>query len=436
MRHVKTAVALLLGSTLASLALGCGDDDPGPSPSGSGGMAGASGSGGKGGGGSGGSATSGSGGGGNGGGGSSGMTDAGDAGTFQPALLIDLGDTCNTPDGMRKDPKSTDIVLSCPNFFGKTPGDAGTFTAPPVLMKITADNHLEPYFANLPAPPDTPNRAGPMGIDFGPDGNLYVADHQYRYDTKYKSRVLRVNIDAMGKPTTADVVVDGIRLANAVMWNKDYLYLTDTWAFDEPAAGGKSAIYRFSKAELAAATTANPIHVQKPTSADGGADAATTDPHMFAQLTTEANRGVNLAGADGITFDDLGNLYTGNFGDGVITKITFDAQGNKDMQTIFVKDPKLTCADGIFFDAASKNIYVADSQKNAIKVISPTGTVSTLWENDDTTGVNGLLDQPAEPTLRGNDLIIANFDAGFPAPQPGKNQTSDAPHTISVIRLK
>jgi sugar lactone lactonase YvrE len=268
-----------------------------------------------------------------------------------------------------------------------------------------------------------------MGIDFGPDGNLYVADHQYRYDTTYKSRILRINVDANGKPTSADVVVEGLRLSNAVMWNKDWLYLTDTWAYDMPAEGGKSAIYRFSKAELMAANSANTIKIQKPTD-------TTADPHMFATFQTVAGRGVNLAGADGITFDAAGNLYSGKFGDGIISKITFDAMGNKATQVEFANDPVMTCADGIFFDAASTNIYVTDSRKNAIRVVSPTGTVSTLWENADTDGTDGLLDQPAEPTIRGNELLIANFDAGFTPMQMANNTKSDAPHTLSVIKLK
>ena len=435
MRNVHSLFAVLIGSTCVVAA--CSDDAGTPAASGTAGASGASGAGGTGGTGG----TAGTGGGGS--GGSDSMPDAsgnvdgttpegatGDdaSSPFKPTLLVDLGDACNTPDGMRKDPKSNDIILSCPNFFGKT-GDAGAFSAPPVLMKITPANKLEMYFADLPAPAGAPNRAGPMGIDFGPDGNLYVADHQYRYDTMYKSRILRVNVDMAGKPTTADVVVEGIRLSNALMWNKDYLYLSDTWAYDDPPTGGKSAIYRFTKAELAAANTANTIKIQKPT-------ATTADPHMFAQFTTVPDRGVNLAGADGITFDAAGNLYTGNFGDGVITKITFDAMGNKATQTEFVKDPMLTCADGIFFDAMSSNIYVTDSQKNAIRVISPAGVVSTLWENEDSNGEGGLLDQPAEPAIRGNELLIANFDAGFSATQPGKNKTADAPHTISVIKLK
>jgi DNA-binding beta-propeller fold protein YncE len=342
---------------------------------------------------------------------------------------------------MRLDSKGN-IILSCPNFFGmKDSADGGkTFSAPPALMKITPDNQLQPYFSDFPVPPNAPNRAGPMGIVFGPDGNLYVADHQYRYDTNYKSRILRVNVGADGNPTTADVVVEGTRLSNAVAWHGDYLYLTDTWAYNDPPVtdggvsptAGWSAIYRFSKTELAAANTAATIKVSPPT-------ATTKDAHLFATMKTELGRGVNAAGADGITFDADGNLYTGNFGDGVITKITFTAGGDYMAQTTFAKDPKMTCADGIFFDSVSKNIYATDSQKNAIRVIDPSGTVSTLWENDNSDGTGGLLDQPAEPTIRGGDLIIANFDAGFNAQQQeggAKNPGSDPPHTLSIIKLR
>jgi DNA-binding beta-propeller fold protein YncE len=343
-----------------------------------------------------------------------------------PRLLIDLPPTvCNTPDGMRLDPRRRDVILACPNIFGQSA--PGVFLAAPALMRISGHNRLEPYFSALPAPAHSPNRAAPAGIDFGPDGNLYVADAQFRYDPNYKSRLLRVNVDRHGRPRSADVVVEGLRLANAVMWNHGYVYVSDTWAYEE---AGRSALYRFSRTELARATTANPIRIQKPT-------ATSVDPHLFASFTTIPGRGINLAGANGITFDRAGNLYTGNFGDGVITKITFDRHGNKASQTTLPLDPKLTCVDGITYDRGTDKIFVADSQKNAIQIVSPRhGTVTTLWENDDTNGAGGLLDQPSESVIRGRDLIIANFDGGFPPTAPAKNRAHDAPHTISVIRIR
>jgi hypothetical protein len=58
--------------------------------------------------------------------------------------------------------------------------------------------------------------------------------------------------------------------------------------------------------------------------------------------------------------------------------------------------------------------------------------VRTLWENDDTDGSDGLIDQTAECVVRDGKLIIANFDWPFPGL---KNQKFDKPYTISVIDL-
>ena len=141
---------------------------------------------------------------------------------------------------MRLDPHTGDVILACPNFFGLSA--PGVFKATPVPPASAPQSASCPIFANLPAPANAPNRAAPMGIDFGPDGNLYAADHQYRFDTNYKSRILRVNVDRRGKPRSADVVVEGLRLSNAVRWSRGYLYVSDTWAYEE---AGRSAIYRF-----------------------------------------------------------------------------------------------------------------------------------------------------------------------------------------------
>jgi sugar lactone lactonase YvrE len=326
----------------------------------------------------------------------------------RPRLLLSLPDDCNTPDGMRLDPKTGDVILACPNFADpKYPGK---------LMKITPDNRLELYFDQLPVHPKT-GRVSPMGLDFGPDGNLYVADNQYFADKNYRSRLLRVTVRD-GKPVSAAVAVEGFKLANAVMWKGDSVYVTDTF-FDLPGKFGTGGVYRFSLEELRRGTV-----TLKPK------DQA--DPHLVASFPVLPNARQDPGGCDGLTFDRQGNLYTGNFGDGQLFKITFHPDGTTKSTERLIGPPQLTCVDGLFCDTRTGKIYVADSQRNAIQVVLPDGSLETLWENDDTTGEDGLLDQPCETLVRGNELIVVNFDVPFPGL---KNRQADRHHTISVIRL-
>lgn len=328
--------------------------------------------------------------------------------TNQPRELVSLPEKFNTPDGMRENPATGDVIISCPNF-----NDA---RYPAVLLRLTKDNQVEEFF-RLPLHPGT-GRAGPMGLDFGPDGNLYVADNQYFFDKHGASRLLRINIKG-GKAVSADVVAEGFNLANAVMWKGDQLYVSDTF-FDLPGQPGYSGIYRFSLMEL----SVGKVKLKGKNQAE---------PHLLARFQTGPNARNDLAGADGITFDSAGNLYTGNFGDGAMFKVTFNADGSVKSSSVFVKDPRLTCIDGLFCDLKTGIIYVADSERNAVQKVSPDGKVQTLWENPDTDGRGGLLDQPCEVLMRGDELIISNMD--FPVPGM-RNQKYDSVRNMSVIMLK
>jgi len=93
-------------------------------------------------------------------------------------------------------------------------------------------------------------------------------------------------------------------------------------------------------------------------------------------------------------------------------------------------------ADGIVWRQADDKIYVADMLLNAVHAVDNNGNVETLHKNGDTNGQDGLLDQPAEVIIRGNELIIVNMDMPWNDPQGLLvNTTIDEPYTLSVIPL-
>jgi sugar lactone lactonase YvrE len=321
-------------------------------------------------------------------------------------LFLDLPEYCNTPDGMTLG-EDGNIYLSCPNFNNPL--------FPGLVMKISPRNELSIFYA-MPAHPET-KMACPMGLDFGPDGNLYIADNQYFYNTDHKSRLVRIVFED-GKPVKSEIVAEGMNLANAVIWKGNDCFVSET-RLNLSEEDGSSGIYRFTLDEMNRGTVK-----LKP---------GKEDSHLIAGFKTAfTNRG-DLAGADGMTIDSEGNLYTGNFGNGVMSKISFNEDGTVKSNEIFVQDKTMTCVDGIFYDAARDVIYVADSEKNAIRTVSMDGKVGTLSENADTDGSDGGMDQPCEVLVRGDEMIIANFDMPFSGL---KNSKFDAPYTLSVIKLK
>ncbi|MCP4376982.1 MAG: hypothetical protein GY794_12495 [bacterium] len=343
---------------------------------------------------------------------------------LRPTLLFNLPDTCNTPDGVTLDEKTGDIYLCCPNFKLRN-GKNEAQKYPAVIMKIDKNNKLT-KFCDLPKHPLT-KQVGPMGLDIGPDGNLYVADNQYFWSKDYASRLLRVNIKN-GKAVGVDVVVEGTKLSNAVICRGNYVYVSDTF-FDVKDKPGISGIWRFSMNEL---KSGKPVKLN--TKAFDPHTIGKTDPHIIATFQTFANHRGDTAGADGLTFDKEGNLYCGNFGDGVISKITFDAKGNVASNKILIKTDKMPSADGMFYDAKRDLIYIADSERNAVRSFKTDGTdLTTVWENDATaTGAKGLIDQPCEVLVRGDTLFVICFDIPFPGLL---NQNMDKFHTISTIQL-
>jgi len=319
-------------------------------------------------------------------------------------LLVELPlDVCNTPDGMCLLPDGN-IILSVPNFNDPS--------QPSVLMKITPDNKAE-VFIELPNHPETGKPMGPLGICVAPSGDLFLAD--YQMEGERQSRVMRI-VMKDGQPQEIVPVITGFRVCNAVVVRDGYLYVSET-QIDPEAKPATSGVFRFKLENLEDAV----IELATP---------VTDDAHLIAKLET-FDETLPL-GADGLCFDNEGNLYIGNFADGTVHKVEFDAEGNVTSNKVFAKADFMKCADGLFFDPNSEKIYVADSRANAVEMVSLDGSVQTLAQNGDTDGLDGGMDQPCEVLVRNGEVIVSNMDR----PVAGCINTEySKPCTLSVIKL-
>ena len=84
-----------------------------------------------------------------------------------PKLFALLPESCNTPDGMAVDSEGN-LILSAANYADPS--------VPGCILKIDRNRNITKW-VDVPLHPET-GHAHPMGIAFGPDGDLYVVDNQ------------------------------------------------------------------------------------------------------------------------------------------------------------------------------------------------------------------------------------------------------------------
>ncbi len=326
-----------------------------------------------------------------------------------PRIYCDLPDYLHNPDGLTVSEDEQTLYMCCPNFNGREnnegPKKYGAF-----LVSFNLRGRAQPEKLLEFPPLEETGQFGCMGVDFGPDGHLYVCDNQYFFNKDHKSRIVRVVMDGKKPTGKVEVVVSGIKLANAVLWMNDKMIVTDTF-LDLEGKWGAGGLWVFSKEEaLKAGTGDNPSIVLKPNG---------TDPHLAViEETDNVGRGDN-GGADGITCTPDGTVYFGNFGDGALYRVTFDANLKATCEKIHKGGEVFGCCDGIFYDKRTDKIYINDSEKNAIRAFKPgkageKPTFEMIWENGDTDGADGSLDQPCECVVVGRRMIICNFDWPFP----------------------
>ncbi len=314
---------------------------------------------------------------------------------IRPTLFADLGESCSTPDGMAIDKKGH-LFLAVTNLesFEKYGSKILTF-----------DKNDKPitWYDELPLDSIT-KKVHPMGIEFGPDGNLYIADNQNFAGQTNRSRILRVLVKN-GKPIKTEVLVEGLGFANGIRINNNRIYITD-FSFENNLESG---IYSFSLKEV----NRHKIIL----------DDETKPKYLISKF---------LQGIDGIAFDNDGNLYAGHFYTGRITKIEFAKNGLVKSKKVVFNSDKLNCADGMYYDKKRNSIFLANLSNNSIHRFDlNTNTIHLIWVNDNSNGADGLLDNPCETIIYNGNLIVVNFDTF----KGVKNLEVDQHNTLSKFQL-
>jgi hypothetical protein len=335
------------------------------------------------------------------------MSAVADDGLQTPTLFAELPDQCPTPDGMAVSPDGM-LVVACPNYADQT--------QPACLIRLNESGQVE-HWVDVPVLKRT-GVACPMGICFGPEGEIYIVDNQGwsgSEEGQFKGRILRLTIED-GAIKRTRTIARGMEHPNGIRYRDGQLYVTQSMMskVDDPSGKLVSGVYRFP-ADARGIVVENTLD----------------DPNLILSVITE-NADCQY-GLDGLAFDKSGDLFLGNFGDGTILKATFDENNNVEACDVWAADPEqMRTTDGIGFDEAG-NLYVADFSENAVAVVRPDGTVERMAQSPDCDGSNGGLDQPGEPIVFAGRLIVTCFDI---VTGPDKVNTGhDRPFTITSLEL-
>lgn len=280
---------------------------------------------------------------------------------------------------------------------------------PAKILRITPEDKIEEVIDLLPHPET--GVAKPLGIVFGPDGNLYITDNQSFVTEKMRmSRLFKVTMNS-GKAEKCEVVATGFNMSNGITVRGNALFVAET-NLNVPGEVFKSGVYRFTFDEL---NPDNPIDV-----------AGIGDPHLITVFDTKNKEAA--VGANGVDVNSKGELFVCNFGDAEVLKMIVDDNGKVISSEVFASGDGMVSVDGLHIDKED-NLWIADFLGNAIIKITPEAKVVIVAKNGNTDGANGELDAPSECIRRGDKVYVSNIDLTF-----GPNTTDDV-HTMSIIDL-
>lgn len=284
------------------------------------------------------------------------------------AKTVQMPPSCTTPDGLCVDSRGR-LVIAAPNNDRKQPGA--------VFRMETPDSAPVKWF-DVPPCPET-GYASPMGICFGPSGELYVCDNQ----KDSNGRLLRITFKD-DKVDRCEAVAVGLDNANGVKYLNGKVYMTQAFLYGVKRGDGaaSSGLYMFDLKDRNVRVGNTPSDAQC----------------VFSDVTRNpAIRG----GLNGVAVDANGIIYTGNYGDGRIWRLTPGADGRivKSEEIVHAGGASVT-PDGMCVDAEN-NVYIADMRGDAAEMISPSGRFSVIRK--------GGFVRPSEPCVWKGFLCISNY---------------------------
>ena len=284
------------------------------------------------------------------------------------AETIQMPPGCTTPDGMVIDPQGR-LVIAAPNTKHDKPG---------AFYRIEKPGAEPVKWFEVPALKES-GYSQPMGVCFGEKDEMFVCDCQ----KAGLGRILRVKIEN-DRPVSFETVAEGLANANGVKYLNGRIYVTQAFLPGVKRSDGaaSSGLYMFK------ATDRNVRPANTP-----------ADPQcVFSDVT--GNRKIR-GGLNGVAIDSKGAVYTGNYGDGHVWKLTLGADGRVAKSEVFVPaSAGVKTPDGLCFDEKD-NLYIADMFGDAAVKVAPCGKVEIVKK--------GGFKSPCEPCVWKGSLYVCNW---------------------------
>jgi sugar lactone lactonase YvrE len=317
---------------------------------------------------------------------------------------------------------TTDVAIE-----GLTGDDRGNLYTP--TRPAAGDCRVLRFDSNIANPPPVvvgsiTAPCAPLGLAFDHAGKLYVTEPN-------SGRIFSFTPNA-GTPPVATVFASGVPGANGVAFDRDgNLWVSDgttgqgrVWKVD--AHGTVTEVFRVQP-------MANEVNLDPAGVGGVGRDVRTLPPGTITVLPGSRNAANTLGSqplvANGLAFDNDGDLFVSDTARGALWKVKLDRHGNVRSRTgcdttftantlclenLFVAHPLLEGADGIALDRAG-NVWVDANERNAVVVVTRNGRVIEVFRNAPDAGTRlrntGPLEFNTSPVMSDRRFCTANLDA-------------------------